>query len=231
MLSEHAEAELWRSYRERTDEDARDRLFLHHMPWATSIARNVHRRVHAYAVDRDDFVQNATIGLMEAIARFEPQRGIAFRSYATPRVRGAVFNGLRAILGDRPTAAQDRYAARLQAIQEGREGREGGAFEQILDAVVGLSLGYMLDDAVQSLVDGGEGSGSAFEYARQDQARARLLKAVERLPARQQLIIRAHYFQYVPFVELAERFGVTKGRISQLHHEALSRLRNLMGDV
>lgn len=229
MYAEPAEAELWQRYRERTDEDARDRLLLLHMPWAASIARNVHRRVRAYAADRDDFVQNATIGLMEAIARFEPQRGIAFRSYATPRVRGAVFNGLRAIVGERPTAAQDRYAARLRAIDEGSEG--GGAFEQVLNAVVGLGLGYMLDDAAQALGEDAPGAGSAFEYARLGQARARLLKAVEQLPQRQQLIVRAHYFQYVPFIELAERFGLSKGRISQLHHDALGRLRALMGDA
>lgn len=227
MASEAAEAELWQRFRERTDEDARDRLVLLHMPWAAAIARNVHRRVPAYAVDRDDFVQNATIGLIEAISRFEPQRGVAFRSFATPRIRGAVFNGLRAIIGERPTAAADRQQARLEAL---REGGAGGAFEQVINAVVGLGLGYMLDDAAQTLGDGCGGAGSAYEYARLGQARARLLKAVDALPPRLRLIVKAHYFQHVPFIDLAQRFGLSKGRVSQLHHEALSRLRGLMGE-
>ncbi|NJL18613.1 MAG: hypothetical protein HC938_17105, partial [Nitrospira sp.] len=47
--------------------------------------------------DKADYVQNASIGLLEAISRFEPERGIPFAAFALPRVRGAVLNGLRTL--------------------------------------------------------------------------------------------------------------------------------------
>jgi RNA polymerase sigma factor for flagellar operon FliA len=211
------EPDLWQRYRCDDDAEARDRLFLHYAPWATAIARGVHRRVRAYQVDREDFIQNATIGLLDAMARFDMTRGIPFRSYAQPRVRGAVFNGLRAIVGDRPQRADEaRFASRLQSLQPA--GRVGSAFEQVLDDIVGLGIGFLLDEAVAE-------SDGTLANAHAAQLESRLLLAVAQLPDRLKLIVRAHYFQHVPFIELAVQLGLTKGRISQLHKKALLQLR------
>ena len=104
--SDAPDAELWRLYKDGCIE-AQGRLYLRHAPWAKSIAVQIHGRIRAYPVDRQDFIQNATLGLLEAMSRFDPVMGVSFRHYAVARVRGAVFNGLRAILGDRPVAQED----------------------------------------------------------------------------------------------------------------------------
>lgn len=211
---------MWERYRRSDDALARDRLFLLYVPWATAIARSVHRRVRSYPVDREDFIQNATIGLLEAMARFDPGRGIAFRFYARSRVRGAVFNGLRVILGERTRQREDgRFAARLDDLQEGGE---GSPFDQFVDTIVGLGLGYLLDEASHAQ---STASTDALAYAQTAELEARLLQVLSRLPGRLQSIVRSHYFQYVPFKDIALQMGVTKGRVSQLHREALSRLR------
>ena len=141
------EKELWRRFKSGQDADAHDRLVRRYSQWAATIARSVHRRVWAYPVDSDDFVQNAKVGLLEAMSRFDPARGLAFEVYAKSRVRGAVFNGLRAIVGDR-LRPQDskRVHARLDLLQEAEE---GDSFSRLLDAVVGLGIGFLLDDAVR----------------------------------------------------------------------------------
>jgi RNA polymerase sigma factor FliA len=216
-----SEPELWSRYRGGGDPEARDRLFLHYAPWAAAIARHVHARIRAYQVDREDFVQNATIGLLEAMSRYDPARGVAFRSYAQPRVRGAVFNGLRAILGDRPAANQEaRLAERLQDLQETSEDT---AFDSVIGAIVNLGVGYLLDEIASSTRD------DCFAYAHLTQIEARLGAAVRELPDRLRLIVQVHYFQHVPFQEIAARQNVTKGRISQLHKEALILLRVALG--
>lgn len=226
LVLEPAETELWVRFKGGNDPAARDRLFLHYVPWATSIARSVHRRVWAYPVDRDDFVQNATIGLLEAMSRYDPDRGIAFRSYATPRVRGAVFNGLRAILGDRiATRDESRFAARLENLHETDE---GSALDGVVDSIVGLGIGYMLDEAIRSMTVVSAADGLA--YAQTSETEARLLAAVDRLPERLKAVIKSHYFQHLPFNELAAQWGLTKGRISQLHKAALVRLRDVLHD-
>jgi RNA polymerase sigma factor for flagellar operon FliA len=224
MESEPAEKDLWQRFKVDNDLGARDQLMHRYQPWANAIARSVHRRVRAYPVDCEDFVQNAAIGLMEAMSRYDPGRGIAFHAYAKCRVRGAVFNGLRAILADRSQFRQERYMERLESMQE--SGGAGDALELVLDAVVGLGLGFLLE----------HGSGEAAHtldglfHAQSMELQSGLDQALRKLPERLAEIVRDHYFQHVPFVEIARRAGVSKGRISQLHREALLQLRKRLHD-
>lgn len=225
VATDSAEVELWERYRQDGDTKARDQLFAHYVPWASAIARAVHSRVRAYAVDREDFVQNANMGLLDAMSRYDPSRGIAFSSYAKPRVRGAVFNGLKAILSDRPPPSDKRFAERLESLQSA----EGGSvFDDVVGTIVGLSLGYLLDESVHQLVQKPEDAVSFTESA---QIETRVAQAVALLPERLQLIIRAHYFEQVPFQQIAIDLGVTKGRVSQLHHSALSKMREILREM
>jgi RNA polymerase sigma factor for flagellar operon FliA len=227
IVAESAEPELWQRYRQNGDQDARDCLFLLHASWATSIARGVHQRVRSYQVDREDFIQNATIGLLEAMSGYDPDRGIPFRGYAQARVRGAVFNGLRAIVGERSTASDEtRFSERFRSLQDEQE--EGSAFERIVDSIVNLGIGYFLDEAAGH--DRGQTS-DCLAYAQNSELESRLLFAVAILPHRLKLIIQSHYFHHVPFWRLATQFGLTKGRISQLHKSALNRLRVSLHDM
>ncbi len=228
-VPEPVEAELWSRYTGEGDPCARDRLFVMYGPWAASIARSVHRRVWAYSVDCEDFVQNAKVGLLEAMSRYDPERGIAFQAFAKPRVRGAVFNGLKAILGDRLTSRDEsRFKARLQSLQRASDG-ESDAFDGVVNAILDLGLGFLLDEAAHAHEATGNSDG--YAYARTSEIEARLTAAVDRLPERLGLIIKAHYYKQIQFQELATTLGVTKGRISQLHRTALERLRSLVQDL
>lgn len=222
VIEPDAETQLWRQYRQGRDLAARDRLFMQYMPWAASVGRSVYRRISIYNLDSDDFVQNAELGLLDAISRFDPDRGIDFRAYAKARVRGAVFNGLRVLLSERGVSNDDmRYAERLAHLHRS----DVDAFDSVVDAIVGLGIGYLLDHA------GNEGSGDAYAYVKRDQTNATLVQAVNRLPDRLRHLIKEHYFNHVPFRDLAESMGVTKGRVSQLHHDALRRLRDVMHEL
>lgn len=205
------------------DKVAQELLFGRYATWARSIARGVHRRVWAYPVDCDDFVQNAHIGLLEAMRRFDPARGIPFQAFATPRVRGAVFNGLRAILGERPRP-QDatRFAARLDALQFGADGND--VFDDMVDVIVGLGVGFMLDDAIHST--GSQSTNDGLAFVQTAEMQLILSAAVDQLPERLRYIIHSHYFLFVPFHEIAETLDLTKGRISQLHKSALAMIRD-----
>lgn len=217
--SAELEAELWSRYRASSDQATRDRLFAYYAPWAESIARGVHGRIHRFNVDYEDYVQNAKIGLLEAITRFEPDRGVPFALYARRRVRGAVFNGLRALLGERRSPPEGRFNERLTSL---REGASEDPFDQVVDAIVGLGLGVLLEacgSEPPAVPDG-------YHYAETEQINRELHRALERLPERLQMILRAHYFQHVPFCEIAGDLRLTKGRVSQLHKAALDQLRS-----
>jgi RNA polymerase sigma factor for flagellar operon FliA len=217
-LTEAIETTLWSNYRRLRDAQARETLFAHHAPWARTIALSVHRRVWTLRIERSDCIQNATVGLLEAMERYDPGRGIAFRAYATQRVRGAVFNGLRTLTDDARTAGSRRVEDRLLTLTDVESSDELDYFSGI---VGGLGLGLLLEHADASLVD--ERDGAA--YAESALLRTQLLQGIQNLPERLRVLLDSHYFHHVPMCELATRWGVTKGRVSQLHREALTRLR------
>lgn len=222
VIESAPEIELWRRYRQGSDPTARDRLFMQYMPWAAAVGRSVYRRISIYHLDSEDFVQNAELGLLDAMSRFDPERGVEFRAYAKARVRGSVFNGLRALLSERGVSNDDtRYADRLAHMHDS----DIDAFDSVVDAIVGLGIGYLLDHA------GNVGNEDAYTYVNRGQTNATLVQAVSRLPDRLRQLITEHYFNHVPFRDLAERMGVTKGRVSQLHHDALNRLRDVMREL
>jgi RNA polymerase sigma factor for flagellar operon FliA len=84
------EQTLWLRWRQERTSATRDALIVHYSPWARQVARDVFMRVYFMRDAWHDCVQNALMGLMEAIERFDPDRGVEFRPFARFRVRGAV---------------------------------------------------------------------------------------------------------------------------------------------
>lgn len=216
-LADPNEDELWLLYRGRADSAARARLFETYSPWAASIASGLFRQYKNRMVEREDYIQNAKIGLLEAMSRYDPDRGVPFQIFAHPRVRGSVINGLRAM---------QEKATQLQPCDAGRHDEfarpeSEDAFDTILDAVVNLSLDHLLE----SMSVGGVDYHDGFNYASNRQIESRLSAAIDLLPQRHKDIIVEHYYRHVPFHEIAARLELTRGRISQLHHDALRRIR------
>jgi RNA polymerase sigma factor for flagellar operon FliA len=219
--AELTETELWSRYRRSQDADAREALFARHSHWARTIALNVHRRVWSLRVERSDCIQNATVGLLEAMDRYDPGRGIAFRAYATHRVRGAVFNGLRTLTDEHGPPSPDRVHERLADLLETQSGDELDYFSSLIG---GLGLGLLLEHTPAALVDDRDGAA----YAEAARLRSRLAAAMQALPERLRTLLESHYYHHVPMCKIAARWGVTKGRVSQLHREGLMRLRHEM---
>jgi RNA polymerase sigma factor for flagellar operon FliA len=216
------EGSLWSRYRQQGDRQAHQVLFDHYVPWSRAVARDVYRRVRLPQVDWADYAQNATVGLLEAMGRFDPERGIDFMAYAKPRVRGAVFNGLRCFLSDmaRRGPEADRHRDRFSSFDDSESEDILGQF---VASVTGLALGFLIDNdaASESL----RPTDSSERQAEQHQLDAIVLAAVGRLPEKEAMVIRLHYYQYMPFVDIARLMGLTKGRISQIHKAAIERIR------
>jgi RNA polymerase sigma factor for flagellar operon FliA len=95
---------------------------------------------------------------------------------------------------------------------------------------VGLTLGVLLESEEGEPADE---SMRANPYAATELAELRRLTraAVERLPEREREIVQRHYYQQWEFQDIAREIGVTKGRISQIHSQALARIRTLIQDA
>jgi len=216
------EQALWLRYRPGECREAQQALFFRYSPWAKSVARAVYRRLRLPQMEWADYAHNATIGLLEAMGRFDPSRGIDFPGYAKPRVRGSVFNGLRSFLAD---YTRRESSARMMERYESFDAPddEDDVLAQVVSTVTGLGIGFLLDSAsVQSAFQADQNPSDVAERHQMDRL---LAEGLESLEGQEKRGMDLHYQQNVPFVDIAALMGVSKGRISQIHRSAVERIR------
>lgn len=218
---------LWKRWQEAHDVAARNALIVAYSPWARKVARDVFMRVPFISDAWHDCVQNAMIGLLEAVERFELDRGVSFQTYARYRVRGAVFNGLRHLREGMAQRAQsyDHTHAIHDRLESLDADGEPDALNAFVATTVGLGLGFLLESAS---FPGREDWTDAYAELEKAELANVVTESLPQLGEREQTILTLHYYHYMSFVDIAAQLGVTKGRISQLHKRALDQLRELI---
>jgi RNA polymerase sigma factor for flagellar operon FliA len=230
------EAGLWQRYRQGADEDAKSRLLAIHLPYARVVAGSYYARRFHNEIPFEEFLQCAHLGMLEALPRFDPARGVLFRTFAARRMHGAILDGL-----ERFTEKQQQIAVRQRLRTErvaeirGAAGEPGAASEGLSDPQqllryvsevgIGLALCWLLEGTGMVEDAGAFHSAPFYQPAALREVRQVLLGAVEALPAQERAVIRGHYLQELPFERIATSMELTKGRISQIHKQALGRLR------
>lgn len=201
------------------------------------------------SVQVDDIIQAGMIGLMDAATRYEQGHGTQFETFATPRIRGAMLDELRANdwLPRGVRRVQKRIEAAMAALEqrhgraaaEGEIARELGvsieAYHELLAEARGGQLFYYDEFSGE---EGGESfAGRALAGDAADDPLARLsdkrfrasLKAaIDRLPERERNLMGLYYERDLNFREIAAVFGVTESRVCQLHTQAVARLRAML---
>lgn len=224
------EAALWLAWRVQADQGARSTLIERHMPLAKIIAAKLYGGRYHDDVEFDDYYQMATIGLIEAVDRYDPALGAKFRTFASLRVRGAVLNGLdRMSERHQQISARQRLRAERAASLAPEQTPDGS--EQLLhvlaEAGIGLALGMLLEgSSLMSDESAIAPTPAPYAAVELDQLRKRVRALVDLLPEREQRIIKSHYLQHIPFEQIATTLGVTRGRVAQLHKQALNRMRD-----
>ncbi|WP_339385504.1 sigma-70 family RNA polymerase sigma factor [Acidovorax sp. sic0104] len=238
---------------DHNDFQARELLVRHYMPLARTLAAVNFKGRFNDDVPFSDYMQLACVGLMESVDRFEPHQAVPFKSYAAHRIRGAILNGL-----EKETEKNQQIAARKRIRNDRLEAVKANAKESaaspcieakpssqkvqrdllcyLAEVGIGLALGVLLEDSAMVLdqepADTSESASPEASYFRKSEtARLRelLRAAVSQLPDRERTVIRYHYQQEVAFDEVGRLLNVSRGRISQLHRQALIRLRTALG--
>jgi len=220
------ETSLWQSMASDAQGAARLRLIEIHLPYARIVAARMYSHRRHDEIEFGDYMQLATVGLIESVDRFDPSHGAAFRTFAGHRIHGAILNGLETLTEkQQQIACRQRMAReRMRSLEEKDDAAED-LFERLARIAVGLALGYLLEgsgmyrEAEQPAPDTG------YRSIELRQLQHRVQALVESLPERERRIIRYHYMQQVPFETIAHMLGVTKGRVSQLHRRAMEQLR------
>jgi RNA polymerase sigma-B factor len=234
---------LFRDFRKTQDRGARETLVERFLPLARRLARRYERGDESF----DDLLQVASLGLVKAVDRYEPDRGVAFSSYAVPTILGElkryfrdtgwavhVPRGLqeRAMKVDQTAAKLTTRLGRPPSMAEIAEGM-GLTLEEVLEAMgaaqaydaVSLEAGRDTERPEEGTI--GETLGEVderLELVEYGQTIAGTLKA---LPDRDRLVLRLRFVDDLTQSEIAERIGVSQMQVSRLIRRALERLRTV----
>ena len=199
--------QLWARCREG-DSASRCELIERYAPLATAMARRMRVPTNALT-GRDDLESAALVGLIDAVDRYDPKRGVPFEGYAGLRIRGAVLDELRRV--DDHTRDQRR---RARTVADDTD-PEIGAFRVTLSLDLLLESGDR-DWAAEDLTDD--------RYESQD-LRGRVESALRCLPPRQRELLARYYGDALTLRQSAVRMGISEARACQLHGRAILNLR------
>jgi RNA polymerase sigma factor for flagellar operon FliA len=193
--------------------------------------------------DAEDLIASGYEGLLDARMRFDPTRGVQFKSFAYYRVRGAVLDGVR-----RMAYLPRRAYARLKAAEaldlEGESASEARAQAGAEGATVGVTdvegglrgidgiLGRVAAaycTAASANEEDSEPSNPEHSFLARER-RSRVQRALDLLPEQERHLIRGHYIEGRNFDEIAKELGLSKSWASRLHTRALGRLRETLAD-
>jgi RNA polymerase sigma factor FliA len=243
--------ELWRRYKDRSDERARERLVVAYSPLVKFIAGRMASGLPSH-VEESDLISYGLLGLIGAIERFDPERDIKFETFAVPRVKGAIIDELRSLdWVPRSVRARARDVEKAHAELEAELHRAPSDEEMAakLDITVEGFQDSLLEIANSSVLalddlwtfadpEGGGGQVLVLETihdpnavdpeteAQTSEIKDRLADVIESLPERERLVIALYYYENLTLREIGEVLGVTESRVSQLHTKAVLALRS-----
>ena len=229
------------------DGKLRDQLIMDYAPLIRFVAQRIAARLPSN-IDIDDLISAGAIGLMDAIEKYDPSRDNKFKTYAEFRIRGAILDELRSqdwvprSVRDKAKKIEKTYIELEQrfgrAVTDGEISNALGInlseyHEMIakVKAVTMLSIDELSGPSQQdrkSLLECLEnvGSKNPFTQLKSKGVRELLVKNIEELPEKQKLVLSLYYYEELNLKEIGRILEVTESRVSQLHTQAVERLRS-----
>lgn len=244
---------LLKKYKEEPNKltsEQKDRLIMEYAPLIKFIAQKIAIRLPAN-IELDDLISSGVIGLMDAIEKYDPTRDNKFKTYAEFRIRGSILDELRAqdwvprSVRDKAKML-DRTVIKLEA-ELGRNATEEelasemgctmDEFYDLLNQVKPVSV-LSVDDSTtysnmdkKSLLNILEGCklNNPLTQLNLKSVKSIITTSIEELPERQRLVLSLYYYEDLNLKEIGKVLRVTESRVSQLHAQAITRLRVKLG--
>ena len=235
-------AALWQAYGQSHSVDIRNQLVEHYLPLVNIIAGRIAMSLPPH-VDRDDLIISGYFGLMDAVARYDIDRGNKFETYAGVRISGAMKDDLRSRDWISVSLRQKirKYENAVTTL-EGTLGRAatdeelGEALEMTVDQVHRLErqinaatiipLGEYMKSEADAVVD--TDPHSSAEYV---EIRETLIKALDELSEKERLVVSLYYYDELTMKEISLIMHLSEARICQLHTKAMFKLRGFLANI
>lgn len=241
---------LWRTYLAKKSPDTRRALVMEYIGLVKFVISKFrsNARQAASVIDENDLMQIGMIGLLDAIDRFDPQRGVKFETYAVTRIRGTVQDELRKLdwvprsvrekLRSIDRATQKIECNRLLSTSAARIARElAMSLEEyrtmVHDVQAGVPEVIGQHEQGEDLLDNlaAEDEPDPCERVAHEQMKEMLIRIVENLPPQDRLVISLYYYEELTFKEIANILHLSESRVFQRHAAILERLRDTVGEL
>lgn len=235
---------------EKVDPAWQEHMVLQYAPLIKYIAGRLALRLPSH-IALEDLISSGIIGLMDAVQKFDPSKNISFKTYAEFRIKGAILDDLRSLdwiprsVRKKTHLIEHAYLELQRTLGRPAEAEEvseslGLALEefyQLLDETKGVSL-IELEGVWRALNRGSDLADTNLPEILQDESirdpatalhfgelQEILVRAIDALPDKEKLLISLYYYEELTMKEVGEIMGYTESRISQLHTQAVLRLR------
>ena len=241
-------SQAWQAYKATGAKEAREALILNFSPLVKYVAGRVAVGLPAN-IEQADLISYGIFGLIDAIEKYDPDRGIKFETYAISRIRGAIIDELRAIDW---VPRSVRFKAR--EVEKAYSALENKLKRPPSDAEIAAEMDVTIDElgriytqlstvslvALDELMSGGgEGSDNLslvetledtkttgpVEALENEEMKRILGDAVNRLGEREKIVITLYYYEGLTLAQIGAVLGVTESRVCQMHTKAVMGLR------
>jgi RNA polymerase sigma factor FliA len=224
----------------------REKIILHYLHLVRYVVSRLPVTLPS-GVGPEDLLSYGTMGLIEAVERFDVERGLKFETYAITRIRGSIIDQLR-VQDWIPRGVRKRSKNLQEAMAKLEERLGRNATEEELSKELGVpvvKIRQMVSESNNLMMSldeswsGEEGQGNSLIDLIEDQRspdpeneyeahelRERLSQAINGLPEREKLLIALYYHENMTLREIGEIIQVSESRVCQLHAQAILRLRN-----
>ncbi len=234
MIAPGSVEALWQEFKTTGDRAARDRLLVHYSPLVKFVAGRVRTSLPPH-IDQDDLISDGVLGLVGAIEKFSLDRGLQFQTYAVPRIRGAIIDGLRAsdwvprLVRENMRDTNAATAALEHRLQ--RRPSDSEVAEELGISIGELSKRYGHSSyATLSSLDSDHTGDDVVPATHgvpgvSDDLPHGFVEAIRGLPERDQIVMALYYWERLSLVEIAQVLRVSESRVSQVMTRATLELR------
>lgn len=242
--------EVWATYIAGREKTSRQELVLKYLPLVKYHVNRLAVKPPQH-LEQEDLVSYGVIGLMEAIERFDPSRGVNFETFASQRIRGAVLDALRRAHWAPRTLIEK--LRRVSEVYRRLQQEQGG---EVTDAEIAAAAEMTVSElwdlmergsqmAILSLEDylfnqDGDGGITRGEMLvddcspdpvaqnEQQELHQALVEGLHQLKEKDSLILNLYYYEGLTLKEIGKILGVSESRVCQLHGRAITKLRSLL---
>lgn len=246
-MTEGERNKLWEEYSKKHEAEIREKIIIEYAPLVKIVAGRLSMYL-GYNVEYDDLVGYGIFGLIDAIDKFDYEKGIKFETYASLRIRGAILDQIRKMdwiprslrqKQKKIDVAMSKLETELGRVATDEElAKEIGISEEELlnwQGQANVSNVVSLDEFVESSGEKEMGSigmntfETPEEVMEKSELKRLLIESLDTLTDKEKKVILFYYYEEMTLKEISYILEVSESRISQLHTKALQKMRGKLG--